>query len=188
LEPAQVAKLENYPSPKVSQLARALRGQSVSEDRRKVFNEYKDVALASGDPVQGKAIFEKNCATCHQVGSTGQAVGPNLAAMVSRGMESVLFNVLVPNGEVDPRFLEYVALTVDGQVISGVIAGETATAVTLRGADNKTTTILRVDIDELHNTRKSLMPEGFEKNIDKTAMANLLAFLKQAAVPEGTGK
>ena len=67
-------------------------------------------------------------------------------------------------------------LTTDGQVITGVIAGETSTAVTLRGADNKTTTVLRVDIDEMHNTGKSLMPEGFEKLIDKQSMADLLTF------------
>jgi putative heme-binding domain-containing protein len=89
--------------------------------------------------------------------------------------------VLVPNGEVDGRYLEYVVLTLDGQVVSGIIAGETATAVTIRAADNKTTTVLRVDIDEMHNTGKSLMPEGFEKVIDKQAMADLLAYLRQAS-------
>jgi putative heme-binding domain-containing protein len=115
-------------------------------------------------------------------------VGPNLAAMVSRGMESVLFNVLVPNGEVDPKFLEYVVVTNGGEVIPGVIASETSTAVTIRGADNKTTTVLRVDIDEIQNTRRSLMPDGFEKTIDKQAMANLLTFLQQAAAEQGEAK
>ena len=178
LDPAHVAKLENYPSAKVREIARKLRGQGVSADRQQVFKEYRDGCVwPNGDAAQGKLVFEKNCSTCHEVGGIGQAVGPNLAAMVSRGTESVLFNVLAPNVEVDPRFLEYVVLTGDGQVISGVIAGETSTAVTLRGADNKTTTVLRVDIDDMHNTGKSLMPEGFEKVIDKKSMANLLAFL-----------
>ena len=53
---------------------------------------------------------------------------------------------------------------------------------------NKTTTILRVDIDEIHSTGKSLMPEGFEKVIDKKSMANLLSFLQQAAVSQGAAK
>ncbi|HEX5471912.1 MAG TPA: HEAT repeat domain-containing protein, partial [Lacipirellulaceae bacterium] len=189
LDPSHIARLQNYPSPKVRQLARQLRGQSITKDRQKVFEEYRDGgALAGGDPTQGKLVFEKNCATCHQVGGVGHQVGPSLATMVSRGTESVLFNVLAPNAEIDPRFIEYVVATNSGQVLNGVIAGETSTAVTLRGADEKTTTILRVDIDEIHSTGKSLMPEGFEKVVDKKSMANLLSFLQQAAVSKGTAK
>jgi putative heme-binding domain-containing protein len=181
LEPAHVARLENYPSKQVRELARALRGQSVSEDRQKVFHDYRDAVLAGGDAARGKPVFEKNCATCHELSGGGPAVGPNLVSMVSRGAESVLFNILAPSGEVEPRYLEYIVMTADGQVFTGMIAGETSTAVTLRGADNKTTTVLRVDIEEMQNTGKSLMPEGFEKTIDKRAMADLLAYLQQAA-------
>jgi putative membrane-bound dehydrogenase-like protein len=181
LEPAHAARLENYPAAKVRNIIRKLRGQAPPEDRQKVFNDYREIALAGGDAKLGKQVFEKNCAVCHEIGGVGTAVGPNLAAMVSRGAESVLFNVLAPNVEADPRFLEYVVLTNDGEVISGVIAGETSTAVTLRGPENKTRTVLRVDIDDIHTTGKSLMPEGFEKLIDKKSMADLLQFLKEAA-------
>ena len=155
-----------------------------------MFQEYKDggVLAGGGDPVLGKQVFEKNCSTCHEIGGIGHAVGPNLASMINRGAESVLFNVLAPNAEVDPRFMEYVVATTDGQVISGVVAGETPTAVTLRGPENKTTTVLRVDIDDIHSTGKSLMPEGLEKVIDKKSMANLIAFLQQAAASQGTAK
>jgi len=188
LQPAQVSRLGNYPSPKVREIARKLGGQGMTEDRQKVFKDYHDEALAGGDATQGKAVFEKNCSTCHEVGGIGHAVGPNLAAMVNRGAEAVLYNVIAPNAEVDPRFLEYVVLTNDGQVMSGVIAGETSTAVTLRGPEDKTTTILRVDVDDIHTTGKSLMPEGFEKTIDKKAMANLITFLQQSAGSQGAKK
>ncbi len=181
LEPAHVVRLENYPAPQVRELARTLRGRNVSEDRRKVFESYRDVALAGGDVARGKLVFEKNCASCHDLTGGGQAVGPHLAAMVSRGAESVLFNILAPSSEVEPRYLEYVVMTADGQVLSGLIAGETSTAVTLRGADGKTATVLRVDIEAMQNTGKSLMPEGFEKAIDPRAMADLLSYLQEAA-------
>jgi putative heme-binding domain-containing protein len=115
------------------------------------------------------------------VASGANTLGPNLASMVSRGTEAMLFNVLVPNGEVDPRYLEYALVTIDGEVIMGIITGESSTAVTLRGAENKSTSVLRADIEELRNTGRSLMPEGFEKTIDKAAMADLLAYLKQSA-------
>ncbi len=188
LQPAQVSRLGNYPSTKVREIARKLGGQGMTEDRQKVFKDYHDEALAGGDATQGRAVFEKNCSTCHEVAGIGHAVGPNLAAMVNRGAEAVLYNVIAPNAEVDPRFLEYVVLTNDGQVMSGVIAGETSTAVTLRGPEDKTTTILRVDIDDIHTTGKSLMPEGFEKTIDKKSMANLITFLQQGAGSQGAKK
>jgi hypothetical protein len=73
-------------------------------------------------------------------------------------------------------------------VISGVVAGETPTAVTLRGSENKTTTVLRVDIEDIHSTGKSLMPEGLEKVIDKKSMVNLIGFLQQAAASQGGAK
>jgi putative heme-binding domain-containing protein len=184
LDPGHIARLVNYPSDEVQHLARALRGQHFSRDRQQVFNDYRHAALAGGDPTEGKVVFERNCASCHQLGEVGQPIGPNLLSMISRGAESVLFNILAPSGEVDPRYLEYVVVTVDGQVLTGIVAGETSTAVTLRGADNKTTTVLRVDIEDIENTGKSLMPEGFEKLIDKRAMADLLAYL-QAAAAEG---
>jgi putative membrane-bound dehydrogenase-like protein len=181
LDPNHIARLVNYPNKEVNQLARSLRGQGISDDRQQVYKDYHATTTATGDPAQGKLVFEKNCATCHQVGGVGHAVGPSLASMANRGPESLLFNVLVPNGEVDPRFLEYVILTADGQVVTGIIAGETSTAVSLRAADEKTTTVLRVDIDDMHNSSKSLMPEGFERLIDKRAMADLLTYLQQAA-------
>jgi len=135
-------------------------------------------------------VFEKHCATCHKLGGVGQEIGPSLVSMISRGTESALFNILAPNGEVDPRFLEYSLTTMDGQVLPGLIAGQTSTAVTLRGADNKLTTVLRVDIekDGLRNTNKSLMPEGFEKLIDKSSMADLLTYLQTATAAEAAAQ
>jgi putative heme-binding domain-containing protein len=185
LDPAHRAKLEDYPSERVRTLARKLRGDAVSVDRQQVFKDYEAALSAEGRPARGKEIFDKNCSACHAIDSRGMTVGPNLATMVNRGAESLLFNVLVPNGEVDPRYLEYVVVTVDGQVISGILAGETSTALTIRAADNKTTTVLRVDIEEIDNLGKSLMPEGFEKVIDKKAMADLLAYLRHAAAKKG---
>jgi putative membrane-bound dehydrogenase-like protein len=187
LDPSHWAQLMNYPADDVSTLARKLHGQNISSDRRQVFQDYREVLEMVGDPVAGKIVFEKQCASCHELDGTGAAVGPNLAAMASRGRESLLFNVLVPNGEVDAKNHEYVLLTADGQFVTGLIAGETSTAVTLRGADNKTTTLLRVDIEEMRDTGKSLMPEGFEKLIDQRAMADLLTYLEQAAA-KGTSR
>ena len=64
--------------------------------------------------------------------------------------------------------------------LTGLIAAETATSITLRRADNATDTVLRIDIEQLKSTGMSLMPEGLEKQIDQQSMADLLEFLKVA--------
>jgi hypothetical protein len=63
------------------------------------------------------------------------------------------------------------------------MAAETATSITLRGQEGKEQAILRTEIDELHSTGKSLMPEGLEKDLPKQAMADLLAYLKANSPP-----
>ena len=85
--------------------------------------------------------------------------------------------ILDPNRNVDTRYIEYQAVLKNGRVVSGLLAAETAASITLRGQEAKEEVILRTDIDELHSTGKSLMPEGLEKQIDVPAMADLLAYL-----------
>ena len=100
--------------------------------------------------------------------------------MKARGPEAILVNVLDPNREVNPQYLSYAVRLLDGRTLAGMISSETATGVTLRRADNQTDTVLRIDIDQLKSTGQSLMPEGLERQIDQQAMADLLAYLREA--------
>jgi hypothetical protein len=78
---------------------------------------------------------------------------------------------------VEDKFLDYRALTVDGQQASGMLVEESASSITLAGPEGKRTTLLRGDIDELQSTGKSLMPEGMEREITRDEMNHLLAYL-----------
>jgi putative heme-binding domain-containing protein len=177
--------LANYPNEDVRTRAAQLRGSNVAADRQRVFEDYKEALGFAGDPRRGTSLFEQHCTNCHQVEGRGHAIGPSLAAMASRGAEALLYNVLIPNGEIDSRYAAYTIVTVDGRVLSGIIASESATSVTLIGPQGETTTILRIDIDELTSSGASLMPEGFEQHLDKQAMADLLAYLMSAARDAG---
>ena len=138
---------------------------------------YKPALLAKGDAEVGEKIFSKQCAACHRVGEVGKAIGPNLLSVAARGADSLLVGVLDPNREVNPQYLSYVLTTKDGRSMSGMLTSETATSITLWRADNPPQTVRRIDIEQIESTGTSLMPEGFEKQIDVTAMADLLAFL-----------
>ncbi|HYH63124.1 MAG TPA: hypothetical protein VD866_00350, partial [Urbifossiella sp.] len=90
---------------------------------------------------------------------------------------------LDPNRNVDSRYVEYRAETADGRVVGGLLAAETAAAVTLRGQQAKDDTILRADLVSLRGSGKSLMPEGLEKDLPPRDLADLLAYLVAADPP-----
>src|SRR5262249_23920798 len=114
---------------------------------------------------------------CHRLDNLGTEIGPNLATLQNRGAETILLNVLDPNREVNPQYVNYVLVTTEGKSITGLISAETATSVTLKRQENATDTVLRVNIDELRSTGLSIMPEGLEKQLDQQALADLIAYL-----------
>lgn len=175
------ATLCSFPDRSIRKRAEKIRGDSDPVDRQFAFRNYHDVLDRSGNAADGVKVFAQHCSNCHQIDGHGYAIGPNLSSMATRGGESLLYNILVPNAEIDPRFAAYTIITVDGRVLSGVVAAETANSVTLKGPKGEISTVLRVDVDEMFNSGSSLMPEGLERSIDKAAMADLLAYLQKSA-------
>jgi putative heme-binding domain-containing protein len=145
--------------------------------RQDVVAAYQHALTLPGDAARGKEVFKKVCAACHRLEGVGFEIGPNLATLKNRGPETILVNVLDPSREVNPQYLNYVLATTDGRVITGLLADETASSVTLKRAENISETVLRVNIDELRSSGLSLMPEGMEKDVDPQAMADLIAYL-----------
>jgi hypothetical protein len=71
----------------------------------------------------------------------------------------------------------YTVVTTDGRVMSGLLGSENKTAIELFDSEGKKHSLLRQDIQEINASTKSLMPEGFEKQIAEEDMVNLLEFL-----------
>ncbi len=86
----------------------------------------------AGDAARGRAVFEKNCATCHRVADLGVDVGPDIADTRTRTRDALLADILDPNRAIDGNYVGYVVATTDGGVFDGVIAAETASSLTLR--------------------------------------------------------
>ncbi len=148
--------------------------------RAAVVQRYRKSLKLNGDLQRGRSLFKTHCSSCHRVDDVGHELGPNLAAIASRGAETLIASVMDPNGEVNPQYLNYILLTADDRIISGMIVNEGASSITLRQADNSLETVLRIDVEELRNSGKSFMPEGLESTIDAQSMADLAAFLIQS--------
>ena len=162
---------------KIRDRAAKLFAGDAASPRDEVIEAYQEALNLTGDVTRGEKVFRRECILCHRVGKEGHDVGINLATVKNRTAAEVLVHVLDPNREVSPNYFEYIVVTDDGRTTTGVIAAETATSITLRRAEGKEETILRDNIEEITSSGVSLMPEGMEKKISVSEMADLLAFL-----------
>lgn len=180
LTAAQVAILSRSSDPEIQRLAKQLASTSETPGFSELMETYRRSLTLLGDPVRGQAIFTQHCSQCHRAGEVGFEIGPNLATMKTRGKEAILANVLAPNREVNPAFVNYLVETRDGRLLTGMIADETTTRMTLRKEKSQEVNIPKSEIAAIKNTGMSLMPTGLEKEISVEQMADLLEFLMHA--------
>jgi putative membrane-bound dehydrogenase-like protein len=183
IDAARRHRLVNHPDPALRARAETLFAGGANPDRQKVIADYEPALKLTGDRAKGKAVFARVCAACHILEGVGAAVGPDLSALANKSPRYLLGEILDPNRNLDSRFVEYQAQLKDGRTVTGVLAAETATGVTLRGQQGKEETVLRSDLEQLRGTARSLMPEGLEKDVSKPDMADLLAYLTSAEPP-----
>ena len=150
------------PTRESGERAEALFG-AIAGDRAKVYEAYKDVVASKPDPARGRAVFRRECAQCHRLDQEGTAVGPDLFGIRNQPKEAILLHILVPDQEITQGFTAYTVATKDGRVLTGLIASETPTAITLRQPLGKEDTIPRDQVDELSASKQSLMPQGWRK-------------------------
>ncbi len=177
LDNAHRSRLLQHRDPAIRQRAAALLAGDVPSPRQEILADYRAALELPSDAAHGQKVFEKNCMTCHKLGTAGNEVGPNLATIQNRTPQELLTQILDPNREVQPNYIDYVITLDDGRVVTGLIAAESPTSLTIKRAENVQETILRQNIEEISSTAKSLMPEGLEKNISRQDISDLIAYL-----------
>jgi hypothetical protein len=151
-------------------------GKLPSADRQRVVDQFHSVADRRGDASRGRTVFEQNCAKCHRHDTLGAKIGPDLTGLAARKKSEILIDVLDPNRSVEGNYQQYNLTTEDGRTYVGLLSGDNRTSVELLDAEGKRHVVLRENIDSLVNTRRSLMPDGFEK-LGAENLTDLLEFL-----------
>jgi putative heme-binding domain-containing protein len=108
----------------------------------------------------------------------GYQVGPDLFSIRNQPKSAILLHILVPDQEITEGFTAQTVLTRDGRTLSGLVASETGTSLTLRMQQGKEENLSKDEIEELAPSTTSLMPQGLEKDLSRQDLADLLAFLK----------
>jgi len=178
----QKQALANHPDPRLRGRATRLlstAGGLPNADRQKVLTELLPLTEKTGDPAAGKEVFKKQCAKCHTHSGEGTRIGPDLTGMAVHPKHELLTHIIDPSRSVEGNFRVYTVAMVDGRVLTGMLAAESRTAIEIIDTEAKRHAIPRDDIDELVGSTKSLMPEGFEKQVKPEEITDLLEFLTQ---------
>lgn len=179
LDVSRIDQLKKLANKNLRDRAERLLASAVDVNRQKAVDLHKDALSLRADAEKGRAVFRKVCATCHRLENVGTEVGPDLlAALRDKTSEQLLVSILDPSREVDRRFSNYVIETKSGRSVSGLVAAESATSITLRRAERVEETILRQQIESIADTGKSLMPDGLEQQLSKQDVADVIAYLR----------
>jgi putative membrane-bound dehydrogenase-like protein len=184
LDHQQKQFLRNHPREQIRQQA-ALVLEADTTDREALVEEYLPILELEADPINGREVFRQECARCHEP-DQGVGVGPGLrTAVQGHTREQLLFDILNPSGLILSRYQNYIVTTRDGRVYGGIIAAETPGTLTLRSGPNQEETILRGRIAEIRASEVSVMPEGFEENLTRQELADVISFMQAGyLIPE----
>jgi putative membrane-bound dehydrogenase-like protein len=179
LGPANVSRLRTHPNREVARRATALLDtlSPGAKLKSEIIAALAPEVEKPGDAAKGKTLFTGTCSSCHRLGDVGKSeVGPPLNGMGAHGRAALLAQIIDPNREVDPSYWQWNVTTKKGDTLAGVIAGENASSITLRGP-NGDVDVKKEDIATRENTRLSAMPEGLEA-LGAEALRDILTFIE----------
>lgn len=186
-----VRQLLRFPDPKLKARVNKAFGskQPTSEERAKLIAETKTMILAGdaqkADASRGRAVFQKNCATCHTLFGEGKQIGPELTGSQRTELDYILSNVLDPNALVGYDYKITQIVTFDGRSIGGIVKAEDQNTVTIDTA-NERIVVPKPDIEVREKTNVSMMPEGLLSRLQPQEIRDLVKYLaspKQVPMP-----
>jgi len=163
-----------------------------SQEKKTQLAHYLNVvppdALKKADRSHGRALFAKNCASCHALFGEGGRIGPELTGSQRDKPEYVLNKVLDPSAVVAKDYQMIVITTGDGRTLSGLIKEENDKALTLQTA-TEAIRLAKSDIEERRQSTQSLMPDGLLAQLKDEEVRDLIAYLagaEQVSLPKQT--
>lgn len=149
-------------------------------DKRKQITSWKakltPAVVASGDKRNGRAVFNKTCSSCHALYGYGDHTGLDLTGSSRNNLDFLLDNIVDPSAVVNADFRMRVVVLGDGRILNGIIVAKTDRTITLK-SQTGTTVVGRNDIDDMQESKLSLMPDGLLESLPETQVRDLIAYL-----------
>ena len=137
---------------------------------------YTEAPLWAFNANDGRAVFTKACATCHQLNGKGTAIGPDLTGSWRNGLDYFLESVIDPNAVVGEAFQLNIVTRKNDAIVAGTVLNETAGTLTIRTL-TETLNVPRNDIKTQQVLEQSMMPPGLLNTLTERETITLLKFL-----------
>ena len=182
LEPAFIAALFNSSSDKIRERARK-RFPDVGQNDLRPMPTISELMKLRGDFVRGSKIFKTEkaqCSKCHIVKGEGKSVGPDLSEIGSKLAKSAMFeSILYPSAGIGHGYENWSVMTIDGQLLSGLIIAETDTEITVQDKGGIKRSVNKEDVEERKRLTRSLMPDGLHNELTDQQIADLVNYMSK---------
>ncbi len=151
--------------------------------------QIRKLVATKGDPQRGKALYLNTallaCASCHRMEGVGGNVGPDLTRLWdTTTLDKLLESIVEPSKEIKEGYQSFKAVTVAGQVYTGLKITDTAKDVVIREANGRDVRILKDDLEQLTPSKTSLMPDNAISQLSFEQFIDMLAFLRNQKAQE----
>jgi putative heme-binding domain-containing protein len=126
----------------------------------------------------GKQLFAQHCAACHRIDNVGVNLGPDISDSRTQSPAQLLVSILDPNRAIDNQYFRVSVRMLDGSVYDGIIREESSQHILLNTQQQPNVSLPKSQIETLVSSGKSLMPEGFEAQLNNAAIADLIDYIK----------
>ncbi len=141
-------------------------------------------SLPEGNATRGQDLFRSSkgaCAACHRIGYVGGTLGPELTRIgKSRTRRDFVEAILFPSHRIEQGFSSTSILTVDDEVITGIVTFEDEQRVEVAVSADKKVSVPKSEIETRNESATSLMPAGIDQLLNPQELADLLSFLEKS--------
>lgn len=136
---------------------------------------------AEGDAARGEGVYRRAellCMNCHAIAGAGGQVGPDLSSLGgSAQVDYVIESLLDPQARIKEGYHLVTVTRRDGSVVSGVLAAESPTEISLRDGADRLVTIPASQVVSRGVATTSLMPPGLTASLRRDEFLDLVKFL-----------
>lgn len=154
------------------------KGGDERETRKKLIEERIAGFVATGQREQkGRALFEANCSSCHQISGSGGMIGPQLDGIGNWGVQALTEKILDPNRNISESFRTYNIKQKNGKQLSGLYRRTEGEVLVFADISGREFQVAKAEMESYTPSPYTLMPDQFRHLLSEDEFGALLEYL-----------